>query len=192
KISHYTSMSQSMNHRELPYPYQQDEASCGPATLALAARHYGIPEWDEAYFRGQLQVSEHQGTSNAELARVAQEHFVCTEKHPATPSELVLAIQAGRTAIVNFLIRGKPYQPQRGVYVPLTNEELQAKENLEGHFALVKGRANAHLIMDDPSLHLGPDLNMPLAELKRRWRARYEEYRQWMLVLEGRRALSAV
>ncbi len=144
----------------LPYIAQQDNYSCGPVCIEMLLLYYRIP-FDVETIQNMCDAQPGKGTDNARMPLALQTYGLQAKvTYPADTTDIIAALQNNAPVIVNYL------NPVSGV----------------GHFAVVKGITEAHIIFADPKN--GDGYELPIPQFIAAWHSSDGSIQKWMLHVE--------
>lgn len=140
----------------VPYVRQRLEFTCGPASVRMVLAYYGIKVGPlRAWWYTHV---SHAGTTRRNLVRairIAGLHVHA--HHNATVAEVRSFVQRGVPVVVNY----------------------REPHNNEGHFAVVVGVSDEHVLLRDP--YHGPRFALSLDSFRRRWVGQRERHPRWLM-----------
>jgi predicted double-glycine peptidase len=140
--------------KPLPVPFrrQKQNYTCGPVVLQMVFRYFGSQLKRHDLIQ-KARTNKEKGTARKAMRDVARRegfHFIAA--YDGTLRTLTKYLKQGIPIIVNYI------EPEQD----------------DGHYAVVIGRKDDHIILNDP-WH-GPHFTLPLQEFTKRWKARGRWY----------------
>ena len=149
-----------MHLTDVPFHRQKTAYTCGPASLRMAFEYFGECASEEELARLLLTDSEI-GTRHNKLIDIAVKRgFYCYVNNESTIFEIQHFISRDLPVIVHF---------------------LQNDEDNEGHYALVVGVDDEHLVFNDP--WSGNHLELRGSDFLPLWQDPQGIYKQWLMVV---------
>jgi ABC-type bacteriocin/lantibiotic exporter with double-glycine peptidase domain len=144
---------------ELPYYRQENDYSCGPATLQMVFEYFNIVE-SQAEIAARGNTSEDSGLAEKDLVRLVREAgFFCYRNSSATFHHIAHFLQLEIPVIVHY---------------------IEPSDN-EGHYAVVVSINQTHITLNDP--WNGEGFTLDLHEFDQRWCDEESEDGKWIMVI---------
>ena len=147
---------------KIPFVYQETAYTCGPAVLQMAFSFLGK-------FKSEKRLATEAGTNSAVgtthqgmIDTALQENFYCYINQDSTIEEIKYFVKLGFPVIVDYT------EPSSD----------------EGHYSIVSGYQDGHIILNDP--WNGKGFSLTTADFLSRWHDSHSGHRtcvQWMMVL---------
>jgi len=148
-----------MKKLEVPYHGQEQEHTCGPASLRMVFSYFDAL-YEEPHLARQVKTTQRQGTARREMVAAARHAgYWVYEQTNATLGALKWFINREIPAIVNYL-------------EPSGNE---------GHYTVVTGYDAKGLFLHDP--WNGQDFHLARRTFLSRWRGKSEQKHRWLMVV---------
>jgi ABC-type bacteriocin/lantibiotic exporter with double-glycine peptidase domain len=143
----------------VPFRWQHNDWTCGPATLAMALASFGVQVEPRRLVRT-LGANPRTGTSRASLARGARGFgFRTRARHHRTLAELERDLRGGMVVIVLY----------------------REPDGEEAHYAILLRVTKTMIRLQDP--WNGPYFSLPRKEFIRRWHGTYRKWPCWALTI---------
>jgi len=142
----------------VPFFRQESEYSCGPAALRMMLAYYNILKTEEELV--EKSRTSFEGTCNEVLAETASHFRMCIVQTDLSMKTLFRCVESSTPMMVN--------------YINPTSEV--------GHFAVVVGYSDTHLVLNDPSN--GENYEIEHSHFEERWRSGDGKHDRWGLVFE--------
>lgn len=143
----------------IPYLKQSTPFSCGPATLNMVFRFYGV-EKSEEELAVRLRTNKHVGTLHSDMVRVAREEgFFVFENEESSIVEIEGLLKLRVPVIVHF---------------------TEPSEN-DHHYAVVVRADDTHLILNDP--WNGEKTTMEIHDFVNRWSSEHTSEDNWLMAI---------
>lgn len=137
-----------------PSSRQKRAYSCGPASLKIVAKYFGVSH-SETTLERLCKTSKATGTSGENLLRGAR--AIGLDGH--------IIDNASFQTIATWLKRGVP--PIVNWFSPGQNRPAHKSEMADGHYSVVAGLSPTHITLEDPEL--GAKRHIPRREFLRVW-----------------------
>jgi ABC-type bacteriocin/lantibiotic exporter with double-glycine peptidase domain len=139
---------------EVPYFKQKKNHTCGPASIKMVFRFFGLHAREAELAR--VMKTKKEGTEHSGLIMIARKNgFYCYVHENASLNQVKHFIDLGLPVIVNYL------EP----------------DSEEGHYAVVVGYGLRRIVLNDP--WNGKEFKIFLKDFEIRW----NERKRWMFVL---------
>jgi predicted double-glycine peptidase len=143
----------------VPYLEQKTPFSCGPATLNMVFRFYGIEKTEEE-LTIRLRTNKHIGTLHSDMVRVAREEgFYVFENEESSIVEIEGLLKMRIPVIVHF---------------------TEPSEN-DNHYAVVVQVDDTHLVFNDP--WNGEKTTLEIDDFVSRWSSEHTSEDNWLIAI---------
>lgn len=146
--------------RRVPYFKQRASYTCGPASIKMVFRFFGLKLNDEELVRS-LKATKSNGTRHMALINLARKKgFYCFVHENSSLNTIKHFVDIDLPVIINY---------------------IEPSED-EGHYAVVTGYKKGRLIIHDP--WNGKHFSLSYGDFQKRWKSKYESgSKRWILVL---------
>ncbi len=145
----------------IPYVQQEHPHWCGPATLLMVLKFFGM-EKTQADLAALLKTSEEKGTDEDMMETVARDLGFDVRTGSGVYEEIVRALEGGSMVIVAFV------EPQDG----------------EGHYAVVTDANSDRIRLLDPASSKDAQSILTKEGFIKRWGKKYSAHHQWFMILK--------